>query len=462
MPLYFAYGEDLDLAKFRARSKLPDAIPVAPASLRGYRLVFRQLVAGNSRLFADIASDTDGVVFGALFDLPDAAVTALNAIPLVGVVIAPYKISPCQVVLDLADRGPVLVAAGRTLQHGDEVTAILYEASTKPAPTPPPRETLNAIISGALECGLPIPWVRSLLGSSAPASGVAELSVGKRDLAGNAISRIHSKVPPLYAVYETDRVVVQYADDQTVAGKQRQAMAPLNNLRSQITGLLEGWQTRSGEADFRAKKYNARVAAALVICLEQDPENAKEALLGVRDDIINERASLGRFQYLWGALSAGATFITAFYLIWHGRWFANIYTLPMETADLWLAARGGTVGAFFSIALSLRGRTIKTDLHRWDNVSDAALRVAIGAIAGGVIVLLLQSKLLASLTVGTMTTSGAQLDWRMVVVLGFVAGFIERLVPDLLEKNAKPDDTSGVAGIAGSAAGGAGSGNATH
>jgi hypothetical protein len=94
--------------------------------------------------------------------------------------------------------------------------------------------------------------------------------------------------------------------------------------------------------------------------------------------------------------------------------------------------------------MGLTGRTIQTDLHPRDNILDAILRIMIGTIAGAVLVLLLQTKFIGALTTaggstGAITAAGGQIglieDWRTILVVGFVAGFLERLVPDLLEKS---------------------------
>ena len=116
------------------------------------------------------------------------------------------------------------------------------------------------------------------------------------------------------------------------------------------------------------------------------------------------------------------------------------FTTP--SGNILLAARAGTVGAFFSIALAIRNRTVLTNLYRRDNFADATLRIVIGMIAAGVFILLLGSKLVPNFKIGDANISGTDITWQTVLVIGFVAGFLERLVPDLLEKGAARDDTA--------------------
>jgi hypothetical protein len=70
------------------------------------------------------------------------------------------------------------------------------------------------------------------------------------------------------------------------------------------------------------------------------------------------------------------------------------------------------------------------------------LRLSIGVICAGVLVLLVNCNLLPRLTIGDMNFSDHAPTPQIVLIIGFLAGFLERLVPDLLEKATKSTTTA--------------------
>jgi hypothetical protein len=261
-----------------------------------------------------------------------------------------------------------------------------------------------------------------------------------RDAADAEITEVYAKDPPSYAVYLTkDRVMVHYADDPAEAAGQRTALVRLNPLRGDINGLIDGWRWDTPRLQAKAKRYQRRIADALVVALEKDPDGAMGILQEAKSDIIDERTSVARFQYL---LAAAIAVLAVALLVWalSRTWFPNLLGLfPASAHSLWVGAGAGALGAFFSIAVGIRSRTVLTDLRRLDNLSDAVLRITIGVIASVILICLLKSGI-TTVTFGTARLNpGAGGDlWITVFVFGFLGGFSERLVPDLLAKIAAP------------------------
>ncbi len=266
-----------------------------------------------------------------------------------------------------------------------------------------------------------------------PITSIDDVNLHTEDSAAVRIVEIYAKNPPFYAVYRTPtRVVVHYADDPVLAKAQRTALAPLNPLRGVINSLLDGWKPH------RAKRFARGVADALVVALEGDIAGAGVILQNVKQEIIDERTSWARFLYLIVALATAGVLIVAMSGAYH-EWFSHMIGLPKEGRGIWQAGGGGAVGAFFSIATAMRKRTVLTDLQWLDNAADAVLRITIGLIAAMLLFCMLQAHVV-NINLGATGPAGVPgatsvEQWMWIVVIGFTAGFLERLVPDLLEKS---------------------------
>jgi hypothetical protein len=65
------------------------------------------------------------------------------------------------------------------------------------------------------------------------------------------------------------------------------------------------------------------------------------------------------------------------------------------------------------------------------------------------VVVLFASGIVPSLKIGDADFKASTLTWEIVLVIGFVVGFLERLVPDLLEKKASQGNGGNSAGAVG-------------
>jgi hypothetical protein len=59
-------------------------------------------------------------------------------------------------------------------------------------------------------------------------------------------------------------------------------------------------------------------------------------------------------------------------------------------------------------------------------------------ISAGVLILLLNSGIVSTISAGGVALNGSAMTWQLALIVGFAAGFLERLVPDLLEKTVPP------------------------
>lgn len=265
------------------------------------------------------------------------------------------------------------------------------------------------------------------------ASTVAAIVENDQDSAGATIKTVYAKVVPSYAVYRTDeRVLVQYADNEPLGSEQRRALIDSNPLKGEINGLIDGWRnSKSLSAVSRARIFDRRVADALVVALQGDQQNAVALLTRIKADIVAERTSIARTSYLFTSCAVTVGIALVFALLFGGEWKTPG---PMQGfgASLSLSAVVGALGAFFSIALAIRGRQIGTDLQWRDNHTDAGLRVVIGTISGAMLYCLLQAKFVTFGFGDPAPATASPSSSAFLIVTAFAAGFTERLVGDLL------------------------------
>lgn len=269
---------------------------------------------------------------------------------------------------------------------------------------------------------------------------VEEVVEQSKDSLGEEVRCFYAKNPPEYLVYRNDlRVMVHFADDSRKARRQRLALAALNPLRGQISGLIDGWHGSDNPRErARAARYDRRVADAVIMGLEGSVSDALALLTEIRDAIIAERKSIGRTDYLMWAAGVALCLIVLISAL-SAAWFDRIRDFPDAVGPVWTGAAGGTIGAFFSIATGLRSRTVLVDLQQWDNRRDAILRVAVGTIGGAILVSLFLTGLVSAVEIDDASLRGgggadAPNPVLSALVIGFIAGFSERAVPDLLAK----------------------------
>jgi hypothetical protein len=247
-----------------------------------------------------------------------------------------------------------------------------------------------------------------------------DIRVGSKDGRGLPITRIYAVQSEEYAIYQAGEVMIHFADDPGKEQAQRKAILPVSSARAEVNWLVQGLACR--------EICDRQLAYSLQLALDGDMDGAKGTVAAAKAFVLAKRAARGRFQYLKWSYGAAAVLIGLLFVA------SGFYPLRPASSDLWLAAKAGLVGAAFSIALAIRGRTVALDTDLLDNVTDGTPRLLIGVISAGVLLLLFASGIVPSLKIGDADFKPSTLTWEMVLVIGFLGGFLERLVPDLLEK----------------------------
>ncbi len=261
------------------------------------------------------------------------------------------------------------------------------------------------------------------------------IDAGAIDDCGSQIARVcfRGKHFAIYLSAHDDwgeEIRVKYSDDDEIRKIQFKNVSAISDRRYALDQLARGLRTRC--------YYLGQIAAAIRLVIEDsvaDHEQASGVLERAISDVREERARIGRRIYLLFALlfAGGAA---AMLLL--GAWLLAPENDAL--AVLPAAAGSGAIGALLSIAIALRGRAVAPDHDYWTNCTDALLRVTVGTLSGGALILVLTAGLVLDFTVGDAKMVGAGLteSWRAILTFGFLGGFTERMVPDLLERTASP------------------------
>jgi hypothetical protein len=264
---------------------------------------------------------------------------------------------------------------------------------------------------------------------------VADIGKNRQDGRGENIDFVYF-TRRNFAIYRSSgRILVQYADGDAESKKQIANIAELLPLRDRLQYVLSDMK-RSQDT------YHWQIAESLRLGLVGQKDAAKRTMQAAIDNIIAVRVSDGRTAYLlWAALMVmGAVALLGSAAI-ATHLFPN-YTeqLPSGLNFLMLATGSGAIGAMLSTAIALRARTVGTDASRQSNVVDSATRIMIGVISAAVLYVMLDSNLLDSFSVSVKAFAKNPSDqiWELALLTGFSAGFLERLVPNLLENKLAP------------------------
>ena len=273
---------------------------------------------------------------------------------------------------------------------------------------------------------------------------VADLAVGAPDAADKTVVEIYYRVARTFAVYRTEeRVMVQFADsdneDPQLGANQRKSMTDLFATRGEIDSLLAELRDEcDGAARNLARRTRRGLADALMIALTGGTNQAAQDLAAIKAELVEDRGSRMRAGYLVWAAGCGVAIILL-------AWWIGHYISGAVEKSLCFSAGVGVVGALFSIVIAIRSRSIDTTHPKLDIFVDAGLRVLVGAMSGVLLYALIQSGAFG-FSIGskeivsdaTMFTSRGD-DWLLVLLVAFVAGFSQQIVPDLLAKATATD-----------------------
>jgi hypothetical protein len=274
-----------------------------------------------------------------------------------------------------------------------------------------------------------------------------DLRIGKPDKLGNKVREI-LWIEKNYAVYSTDQgVYVQFSDCEEKEREQRdrftQICPELCELRY-LTTQMKGWGWGAWITGHRRHTlYEHNMAQALMLMMEDKVKPAKAIAEKALAMAVHRVTNDNTIRY------ARACFVTGSIAIAFGAaalWWA--YTSHHAEAMKWgpyvMGAMFGAIGAMFSIAMRLEAFDLKPCNESRMNYWMSAIRVVMGIMSA--VALLLFADTLLGDVLAKFTGSGKHITdpigpdaenmviWQAVALLGFIAGFAERLIPNLLRQ----------------------------
>ena len=171
-------------------------------------------------------------------------------------------------------------------------------------------------------------------------------------------------------------------------------------------------------------------------------KRARAILQKIKLDLAGEMASRARLSYGFWSIISSLAVLGACLLIYGvaDLLFADSLIAAIERRQLLAAMCTGVLGALYSIAMRIEQRGLKDDLRRLDSFTDSFVRVGLGAMGAFILSCFLISGAVeihfgSGISPGADGKSGPDFIY-LILIAGFLAGFVERLVPDLLNSYA--------------------------
>src|SRR5260370_252402 len=166
MPLYFAYGSNMDVNQLSDRCGVHIAAPLFTAKLADYRLGFTRYSRRQAGGVADIIPQPGGETWGAIFEVTDQQLTALDRAEGATATPPAYRRRIVSVTANTPGNQPVPLQDGTHINDDALVDGVVtYEVVDKRARQITPSSLyLAQLVTAACRCRLPDNYLQDLVG----------------------------------------------------------------------------------------------------------------------------------------------------------------------------------------------------------------------------------------------------------------------------------------------------------
>jgi hypothetical protein len=261
---------------------------------------------------------------------------------------------------------------------------------------------------------------------------LCQLMEGQKDKLGHEVIEI-LWIGQNYAIYCSEKgMYVQFADTEKEAAEQRSRFTEISpeicELRYLTPQMQSAGKFRLGRP--RESLYDHNIAQAMMLVMENKLDDGKQLAQQTLKMAVQRVTNDNTVRYLTSGLLFGISAVVICFII-------CLLFLPLppttELRALLIAAMSGAIGAMLSVATRLQSFQLQpcnqSNMNRWMSIT----RIGIGLIAGPILLLLshtIFSEPMRNIVVGK---DG---EWQGIVILGLIAGFAERLLPNLLQRTA--------------------------
>jgi hypothetical protein len=279
-------------------------------------------------------------------------------------------------------------------------------------------------------------------------SRAKKLTIGDKDPTGAVVQWVYTQTD-LYSIYRADEQVRYVLPDDYAAAKTlRHRIAPLGGLRASIEDLCSEQTIDHAERERAARELAWALSDAFETEGDNASDQAKQVLMRVDERLRSLVMSHYRKKYVFANATSfviveALLILTAVFLessifgsIAHGAMLASYAKFGML----------GALGAFLSVIAGVKSITCDIKLRAWEHVFSGATRIMVGVIGAWAIALALDSALVdpsfghgadpsgQGKTPTSVREGGLEPRTAMYLILSFIAGFSESLVPSILRR----------------------------